>query len=105
MGLLAKSVTGEIFLGMPAAGAWCYRYNSHGHEIRAGLRSRPLNRVLPLTILASSRHSQLRVNGVMTALASVASGVERRNAGSALKFSLLASGCADVYPRTSPCYE
>lgn len=105
LGLLAKPVTGEIFLGMPGAGAWCYQQDANGHEIRAGLRARPLNRTLPLTILASSRHSQARVDGVMTALMSLASGVERRNAGSALKFSLLASGSADVYPRTSPCYE
>ena len=29
----------------------------------------------------------------------------RLNAGSALKFCDVASGAADIYPRTSPCYE
>ena len=31
--------------------------------------------------------------------------VERVNAGSALKFFALVDGRADIYPRSSPCYE
>ena len=38
-------------------------------------------------------------------LSDLAKGAERLNAGSALKFCDVASGVADVYPRTSPCYE
>ena len=38
-------------------------------------------------------------------LSNLAEGAERLNAGSALKFCDVASGEADVYPRTSPCYE
>ena len=38
-------------------------------------------------------------------LSRLAAGAERSNSGSALKFCDLASGVADVYPRTSPCYE
>jgi len=42
---------------------------------------------------------------MMNRLAPLATGTQRRNAGSALKFCDVVSGDADVYPRTSPCYE
>jgi 3'(2'), 5'-bisphosphate nucleotidase len=42
---------------------------------------------------------------MMDRLSPLANGAQRLNAGSALKFCDLVSGDADVYPRTSPCYE
>lgn len=105
LGLLARPTTGEVFVGLPGIGAWCYRREADGQEVRTVLRTRSIDSELPITILASSRHSQARVEAVMRALSDLAQGVERHNAGSALKFSALAAGHADVYPRTSPCYE
>jgi len=42
---------------------------------------------------------------MLSSFAELAQGTERLDAGSALKFCDVASGRADVYPRTSPCYE
>jgi len=105
LGLLARPTTGEVFVGIPGIGAWCYRQEADAQEVRTVLRTRPIDSEVPVTILASSRHSPTRVEAVMQALSDLASGVERSDAGSALKFSALAAGNADVYPRTSPCYE
>ena len=105
LGLLARPTTGEIFVGIPGLGAWCYCQEADEREVRTALRTRLLDRSVPVTILASSRHSPARVDAVMQALSGLASGVARSDAGSALKFSALATGSADVYPRTSPCYE
>lgn len=42
---------------------------------------------------------------ILNRLSEIAAGAQRLDAGSALKFCDVASGVADVYPRTSPCYE
>ena len=105
LGLLARPTSGEIFVGIPGFGAWCYRQDANARERRTALRTRLLDASAPVTILASSRHSPTRVDAVMQALSGLGAGVARSNAGSALKFSALATGSADVYPRTSPCYE
>ncbi len=58
-----------------------------------------------LVMSASARHREERVQMMLTRLAELAQGAQRLDAGSALKFCDVASGSADVYPRTSPCYE
>lgn len=58
------------------------------------IRTRPAFRER-LTALASARHGDARTDRFLAALAPH----ERRNASSAIKFCLVASGEADVYPR------
>ena len=52
-----------------------------------------------------ARHREERIQMMLARLAELAQGAQRLDAGSALKFCDVASGSADVYPRTSPCYE
>jgi 3'(2'), 5'-bisphosphate nucleotidase len=58
-----------------------------------------------LTVLASRRHRGVRLQACLEWLDQRWERVSRNNMGSALKFSQLASGRGDFYPRFSPCCE
>lgn len=103
LGLLAAPTRGFVDVGVPGEGAW--RYSLTDPSAREGLACRSLGAQRALALLASRRHSDDRVNAMISALAPLAESVARRDTGSALKFCDLASGRADVYPRTSPCFE
>lgn len=100
LGVIMVPVTGMAYIGIPSVGAWRCAEN-HCQQLAV----RELNVDSPLAVLASVRHCESKVTRVLQALADTGVGVERVNAGSALKFCSLVEGKADVYPRTSPCYE
>ena len=103
LGVLAAPTRGFVDVGIPGAGAW--RYSLSDPSAREELACRALESSRALALLASRRHSDDRVNAMINALAPLAESVARRDIGSALKFCDLACGQADVYPRTSPCFE
>lgn len=105
MGVIAAPNRGYVDIGVPGWGARRYALQGNDCEDGLELQTRELNPALPLTMSASARHREDRVKVMMDRLAPLASGTRRLDAGSALKFSDLVSGEADVYPRTSPCYE
>lgn len=103
LGLIAAPNRGYADFGVPEWGAQRYPLFSDGDA--ETLVTRPLDRAIPLVMSASARHREERVQVMLSRLSELAHGAERLDAGSALKFCDVASGAADVYPRTSPCYE
>ena len=103
LGLIVAPNRGHLDLGIPCWGA--RRFPLFSDEPGETLSTRPLDTAQPLIMCASKRHREERVEMMLSKLAGLAEGAERSNSGSALKFCDLASGAADVYPRTSPCYE
>ena len=103
LGLIAAPNRGYLDLGVPEWGA--KRYPLFSDEEGADLSARALDPAAQLVMSASARHREERVQMMLTRLAELAQGAQRLDAGSALKFCDVASGSADVYPRTSPCYE
>ncbi|WP_269473224.1 3'(2'),5'-bisphosphate nucleotidase CysQ family protein [Kineobactrum salinum] len=69
------------------------------------LATRPLQRAAGLTVLASRRHQNPRLDACLEWLAARRGPLRRDNSGSALKFCQLAAGEGDFYPRFSPCCE
>ena len=106
LGLLSVPTQGLCYVGIPGQGAWCIDPvdNAGQRPVRA-LRVQALSPQLPLRVLASVRHNADRVAAVLSKLERVGAGTRRINAGSALKFCALLEAQADIYPRTSPCYE
>ena len=103
LGLIAAPNRGHLDFGVPDWGA--RRYPLFSEEEGEDLSTRVLDPTAQLVMSASARHREERVQMMLTRLAELAQGAERLDAGSALKFCDVASGSADVYPRTSPCYE
>ena len=103
LGLIAAPKRGHVDLGVPGWGA--RRLSLFNADPDEALETRSLNTRAPLVMSVSARHREERVQLMLGKLSDLARGAERLNAGSALKFCDVASGQADVYPRTSPCYE
>ena len=103
LGLIAAPNRGHIDFGVPECGAWRYPLFSSGEGEK--LMTRSLDPSAQLVMSASARHREERVQIMLNRISDVAEGAVRLNAGSALKFCDVASGVADIYPRTSPCYE
>jgi 3'(2'), 5'-bisphosphate nucleotidase len=103
LGLIAAPNRAHVDLGVPLWGA--RRFPLMEQTEGQVLRTRSLDGSAALTLSASVRHRVERVQVMMDRLSPLANGAQRLNAGSALKFCDLVSGDADVYPRTSPCYE
>ncbi len=107
LGIIAVPVEGVTYLGIPGehqgAGAWrCSGAGLATCELLPQMSEHPEGVV---RLLASQRHDPLKVESVMQRLEPVARAVQRVNAGSAIKFCALIEGQAEIYPRTSPCYE
>jgi len=103
LGLIAAPNRAHVDVGVPLWGA--RRFPLMERTEGQILRTRSLDGSAALTLSASVRHRVERVQVMMDRLSPLANGAQRLNAGSALKFCDLVSGDADVYPRTSPCYE
>ena len=103
LGLIAAPNRGYVDFGVPDWGAQRYPLFAGGDA--EALVTRSLDAANPLVMSASARHREERVQVMLGRLSQLAQGAERLDAGSALKFCDVASGAADVYPRTSPCYE
>lgn len=103
LGIIAVPCQGTCYLGVPNVGAWLC--SGAGLAISRPLVPSEWRHEEPVRVLASERHDPQRVAAVMAKLSPAASTLERVNAGSAIKFCALVDGDAELYPRTSPCYE
>ncbi|MDG1066203.1 MAG: 3'(2'),5'-bisphosphate nucleotidase CysQ [Luminiphilus sp.] len=102
LGFIAQPLEHQCYLGMPGSGLWCCT----GDDFEQLTALSPS--VTPgkgIRMSASQRHSPQRVAALTELLEGSGLPVERINAGSALKFFALVDGRADIYPRSSPCYE
>ena len=105
LGLLYLPLEREAHVGIPGQGAHAYRCQEDGSWSRSALSARSLQPGRPLTVLASRRHRNSSLDSCLAWLREHWGPIERLNSGSALKFSQLARGEGDFYPRFSPCSE
>lgn len=102
LGFIAQPLESRCYLGIPGTGLWCCAGDEFGQLTALAPSLTPGRNI---RMLASQRHSPKRVAVLAKLLAGLDLPVERINAGSALKFFALVDGRADIYPRSSPCYE
>lgn len=105
LGLLYLPLEETAYMGIPGASAICYRAGDNGDWTAAQIGTRALHAGQPLLALASRRHRGERLNACLGWLEQHWQPVARDNMGGALKFSRLAEGKGDFYPRFSPCSE
>ena len=93
------------FMGVVGQGA--YRIQLGGLiDDAQRLHCRSFDPRSPLVMLASARHRESMVSALKESIEGAMNHPTiRQNQGSALKFCDLVLGKADVYPRTTPCYE
>jgi 3'(2'), 5'-bisphosphate nucleotidase len=102
LGFIAQPIENQCYLGMPGSGLWCCAGDDFEQLTELSPSVTPGKNV---RMSASQRHSPQRVAALIELLSGSGLPVERVNAGSALKFFALVDGRADIYPRSSPCYE
>lgn len=98
LGVVAVPVTGDVYYAYRGGGA-CHRQV----DFESPLHKRPQANLSEkgLRIVASRSHMNEETENFIQKLDSP----QLRSAGSSLKFMLLASGAADVYPRFAPTME
>lgn len=107
LGVLYLPLERAAYVGIPGAGAYCYREPGDGGQgwLRSELATRELSPGSPVVVLASRRHRGPRLHKCLEWLEQHWGEVQRLNSGSALKFCQLVEGAGDFYPRFSPCCE
>lgn len=104
LGILYLPLEQVAYLGIPGENGWQCRRREEGWT-RRELTPRAFPQHGGMTVLASRRHSNAQLDKILSLLESRAGPVERLSSGSALKFTQLADGRGDCYPRFSPCSE
>lgn len=104
LGILYLPLDEVAYLGIPGDSGWRCQWRD-GRWVRRVLAPRAFVPGRGITVLASRRHRNARLETTLALLASRAGPVERLDSGSALKFTQLADGGGDCYPRFSPCSE
>ncbi|MDY7218408.1 3'(2'),5'-bisphosphate nucleotidase CysQ [Denitrificimonas sp. JX-1] len=96
-GVVGVPVTGEIYYGGAAFGAYCRDKDGntrHLHMRRASYDE--------LVVVASRRHTSPAQEALLDHLAHNVPALQLVNVGSSLKFCQMAEGAADFYPRLAP---
>jgi len=95
MGIVYAPALGKLFFGCRNCGAW---KTVNGKSTRISSRKAPIGQIIAVTSashLDSKTNNWLKKNNITTT----------KSIGSSLKFCLVASGQADVYPRFGPTME
>lgn len=112
LGVVHVPATDVTYLGVldarDASSIGAFKYVHGGN--RQAIAVRPLterySRQQPFTVLLSHRHgTQATVNLMETLARNWPGPIETTNAGSSLKFCVIAEGLADFYPRLAPTSE
>jgi 3'(2'), 5'-bisphosphate nucleotidase len=105
LGVITVPCMGCHFIGVVGEGAYRIQLGGLSSDGQR-LHCRSLDSASPLVMLASARHRESTVSVFREAIeGSLNRPTRRLNRGAALKFCDLVLGRADVYPRTTPCYE
>ncbi len=105
-GVVFQPVKGVAYAGIEGEGL--YKVSAAGrHELnentRVKINSNSEERIL--RVIASRSHKSSETESFIRNLDSSEKSIELLNAGSSLKFCLLAEGAADIYPRFAPTME
>ena len=103
LGMIYEPLGRRASAGIVGDGAWRFARRDGGGWSRHSLATRtlPADRLI---VLSSRRHRNERLAASLAFL-EARGPIERRDSASALKFSDLAAGEGDVYPRFSACSE
>lgn len=104
LGILYLPLEKLAYLGIPGENGWLCGRQGKGWTRRI-LTPRCLVAANGVTVVASRRHRNALLDRTLSLLAERSGPIERLNSGSALKFTQLADGRGDFYPRFSPCSE
>lgn len=105
LGVLFVPLEQTGFVGIPGAGAARYTPAAGSRWRSSAIQCRALASGQPLALLASHRHRSARLKALLAWLDTHWAGYERFDSSSALKFTDLAQGMGDFYPRFSTCCE
>lgn len=112
LGVVHVPASDVTYLGVldarhPASlGAWKYQQGQHPQRIQVRAMSERYSGHQAFTVLLSHRHGTQATVDLMEAVKSRWAGpIETTNAGSSLKFCVIAEGNADFYPRLAPTSE
>jgi 3'(2'), 5'-bisphosphate nucleotidase len=105
LGMLYLPLERVAYVGIPGLLAQRYSDAGDGTWTTSALTARSLPSGQPMLVLASRRHSGSHLQACLQWLDEHWGPVSRCNMGSALKFSQMANGQGDFYPRFSPCCE
>lgn len=102
LGIICAPALGLIWRGLVGRGAERLRLEQSGAVAREPIRTRPAPKAGEPWIVAVSRsHGDARTEAFIDARP----GAVRQMLGSAIKFTKLAEGAADIYPRLAPTSE
>lgn len=112
LGVVHVPATDITYLGVldarDASSIGAYKYEQGGNRKRISVRSlrERFSRKEPFTVLLSHRHgTQATVDLMESVTRNWPGEIETTNAGSSLKFCVIAEGLADFYPRLAPTSE
>ncbi|MFC3114442.1 3'(2'),5'-bisphosphate nucleotidase CysQ [Cellvibrio fontiphilus] len=112
LGIVHQPTTDTGYIGVLSAqqpawvGAWKYQGDQAPHPIRVRSLQERAAQQQPLTLLLSHRHGTQATVDLLDAIKQRWPGpIETSNAGSSLKFCVIAEGLADFYPRLAPTSE
>lgn len=117
LGVVHVPVTDITYLGVQVAqdrswpdrswqGAWKFAAGANPQPLRVRSLVDCFRQQIPFTALLSHRHATQATMDVMSAIAAHWPGkIKTLNAGSSLKFCVIAEGAADFYPRLAPTSE
>lgn len=105
LGVVYLPLDSIAYVGIPGEFAQRCRAVDSGSWESEELATRELREGRTLEVLASRRHRGERLQACLAWLERHWGSITRSNMGSALKFSRMAEGQGDFYPRFSPCCE
>lgn len=112
LGVVHVPVTDTTYIGVLDAreiaslGAWKYQQGKNAQRIHVRSMGERYAGHQPFTVLLSHRHGTQATVDLMEGVKSRWAGsIETTNAGSSLKFCVIAEGKADFYPRLAPTSE
>tara|TARA_R110001599_G_scaffold351822_1_gene584808 strand:+ start:144263 stop:145108 length:846 start_codon:yes stop_codon:yes gene_type:complete len=105
LGILYLPLEQVAYVGIPGQGACSYELRGTGKWCQQALKARVLGSAAELTVLASRRQHNSKLDECLQWLREHWGPIARQDSGSALKFCQLARGEGDFYPRFSPCCE
>ena len=105
-GVIFQPVTGVAYAGIEGDGLYKFSINEKPLiDSKSKINSFPINNENQTRVIASRSHMSDKTEGFINELRLKNKNVELVNAGSSLKFCLLAEGKADIYPRFAPTME
>lgn len=104
-GIIYVPLTGLVYYGGPHHPAEVQNPGGETRPLQASIMLNRLKENLPLRLLASRRHAEPAVDKLCQRLTATLAEVQRQDAGSALKFTLMCEKQGDVYPRYSNVSE